>query len=78
MFDDTGETALADVTQNRIFTRKIPEKSWLADLENVDYIVDSSVLVAMLAEQSKGGLNDLLPQSCLLTFAKAQYLAGGR
>jgi hypothetical protein len=71
MFDDTSETALADVTQNRIFTRKIPEKGWLADLENVDYIVDSSVFVAMLAEQPKGSLNDLLPQSCLLTLAKA-------
>ncbi|HUD65841.1 MAG TPA: hypothetical protein VMQ17_14730 [Candidatus Sulfotelmatobacter sp.] len=61
MFDDTGETAPADVTQNCIFTRKIPEKGRLADLENVDYIVNSSVLVAMLAEQSKGSLNYLLP-----------------
>ena len=78
MFDYTGETALADVPQNCIFTGKIPEKGWLADLENVDNIVDSGVLVAMLAEQSKGSLDNLLPQSCLLAFAKAKCLAGGR
>jgi hypothetical protein len=61
MFNDTRETALADVTQNRIFTGKIPEKGRLADLENVNDIVDSGVLVPMLSEKSKGGLDDLLP-----------------
>jgi hypothetical protein len=54
------EAALADITQNRIFAGKIPEKGRLADLENVDDIVDPGVLVPMLAEQSKGGLDDLL------------------
>jgi hypothetical protein len=61
MLDYTGETALADITQNRIFTGKIPEKGRLADLENVNDVVDPCILVPMLAEQSKGGLDDLLP-----------------
>jgi hypothetical protein len=60
MFNDTGETALADVTQNRIFAGKIPEKGRLADFENVNDIVDPGGLVPMLAEQSKGSLDDLL------------------
>jgi hypothetical protein len=78
MFNDTRETALADVTQNRILAGKITEKGRLADLENVNDIVDPGGLVPMLAEQSKGSLDDLLAQSCLLTFAKSQWRVRGR
>ena len=50
----------ADFTQNRILAGKIPEKGRLADLENVNDIVDPGGLVPMLAEEPKGGLDDLL------------------
>jgi hypothetical protein len=78
MFDYTREAALADVSQNCIFAGKIPEERWLADLENLDDIINAGVLVAMFAEQSESGLNNLLAQSCLLAFAKAKFLAGRR
>jgi hypothetical protein len=32
MFDYAREAALANVSQNRVFTRKIAKEGWLADL----------------------------------------------
>jgi hypothetical protein len=72
MFDYAREAALADVSQNRIFTGKIPEEGWLADVENLDDIINAGVLVAMFAEQSKSGLDNLLAQPSLLTFTQAK------
>ena len=77
MFDDTGEPALSDVSQYRIFTGEIPEECRLADLENVDNIVNAGVLVTLLAEKSDGSFDNLLAQSSLLAFPKAKYLVPG-
>jgi hypothetical protein len=69
MFDYAREATLADIPQNCIFAGKISEEGWLADLENLDNIVNAGVLVSTFAEQSKSGLDNLLLQACLLTFA---------
>jgi hypothetical protein len=61
MFDYAREAALANVSQNRVFTRKIAKEGWLADLENFDNIINAGVLVPMLAEQSKSRFDNLLP-----------------
>jgi hypothetical protein len=74
MFDDAREAALADVSQNRIFAGKIPEEGWLADVEKLDNVVNAGVLVAMFAEQSNSGLDNLLAQPSLLTFTQAKRL----
>src|ERR1700686_1129582 len=74
MLDYAREAALSDVSQNRIFTRKIPEEGWLADLENFDNIINAGVLVPMFADRSKGRLNNLLAQPSLLAFTQAKRL----
>jgi len=75
MFDDAGEAALADVAKDCIFAGKISEEGGLADLENVDNIVDARVLVTLFAEQFDSGLDNLLAQSRLFAFAKPKCLA---
>jgi len=73
MFRDASEAAPANVAQNGILARKITEKSWLADFENLDDIIDAGVFVAAFAEQPKGSVDDPLAQARFLAFAKAGY-----
>jgi hypothetical protein len=77
MFDYTGKAALANISQNCVFTWEIPEKCWLADLKDIDNIVDAGILIALLAEKSDSSLDNLLAQSNLLAFSKAKYLVRG-
>ena len=76
MFDYAGEAAFADISQNCVFTGKIPEEGWLADLENFDNIINAGVLVPLFAEQSKSRVDNLLAQASLLAFAQAKRLLG--
>jgi hypothetical protein len=46
----------------------------LADLENLDNIINAGVRVATFAKQSNSGLDNLLAQACLLAFAQPKWL----
>src|ERR1039457_7010498 len=67
---DTGKPAFSHLAQNRILTGKIPEKGGLADFEHLHDVVDSGVLVSVLAKQLDRSIDNLLPQARLLPLPK--------
>ena len=71
MLLDATVAASTDFPQDSIFARKVAKKRGLADFEDLDDVLDSGVLVTMLAEQANRGVNDLLPQPSFLALAKA-------
>jgi hypothetical protein len=71
MLLDTTVAASTDFPQDSVFARKVAEKRRLADFEDLHDVLDSGVLVTVLAEQANGGINDLLPQPSFLALAKA-------
>src|SRR5713226_429501 len=53
------KAAPADFTQNSILGREITKEGRLADFENLDDVIDASILVAPLTEQFNSSLDDL-------------------
>src|SRR5205807_4052147 len=72
MLLDTAETAAADLAQHAIFAWKITEKGGLADFEDLDDVLDSGILVTVLAEQANRRVNNLLTQPRFFALTEAQ------
>src|SRR5579864_5501030 len=65
------EATLTHVPQHSVLAREITKESRLADFENLDDVIDAGFLVALFAEQSDGGLDNLLAKPRLFAFPKA-------
>jgi hypothetical protein len=61
-----------DLAENRVLARKVAKECRLADFEELDNVLDPGVFVPVFAEQANRGVDNLLPQPCFLTLAKAQ------
>src|SRR6202166_2088167 len=68
------EAELTHIPQNSVLAREIAEESRLADFENFDNIIDASFLVTLFAEQTDGGLDNLLAQPRLLALTQPRNL----
>src|SRR2546426_7841553 len=72
---DAGVASRSYFSQNGVLAGKIAEKSRLADLQNPHNVVHPRLLIAALAEQLHGGLDDLLAKPRLLAFTEPGCLA---
>src|SRR6266436_7936100 len=75
---DASKSPPPDFAQNRVFTRKITEKSWLANFERLHDVVNARLRVPPLAEQSNRSIDDLLTKTRLLTFAEPERFSIAR
>ena len=71
-----GKRAAADFAQHRVLAGEVAKKCGLADVEDVDDIVDAGVLVPALEEKPLRSLNNFLPEFGFLAFAQARSFWG--
>jgi len=70
----TRKRAPSHFAQHRIFARKVAEESRLADVENLDDIVDPGVVVSAFAKHPQRGFDNLLAQPGFLALPKSDGL----
>jgi hypothetical protein len=78
VLSDAGKPAPAHFAKDRILAREISEEGRLADVQDLNDIVNSGVLVPVPAEQADRSIDNLLPQAHLLALAKPRKRPASR